>query len=1131
MVGPAMENARAALRARLDAEEQSILAEASAALAAGTSEAELSAALARPIQRFLPDAMVTVFFLNGEDLESGTVTLGRFGPQAAIALEQGQSVVEKPWPALSELGREMLEQAGVARFVLTTMNAGGERQGIVFAGLRDAAVRPGERELRLLQLISDIAGPAFANARESARRAEDAEEQRFLADVAATAARATDENDLIRGLWQPFRRFVPRARIAFFFREGNGFQLPGRNREPFAIPPQLAVVLTQGQQVGTLRDPELDPRSRAFFEAQGITSWVDTVVASGGETLGLFFVATKDPDYTVGARDARLCRLVADIVGPAMANIRESRQRKEDAEEQRILAEAASALAAGTSELDILQRLARSIRSFVPRARVSFSYVEGGEMWQFDGRHRRPVHEHARKVLETGQGIGEIGNTPITEQSHELITRVGVSRWVDTLAHAGGAAIGLLWVGSPLDDYRFSASDLRRLRLIADVTGPAMLNARERARRQEEADDERMLSEIASLAARATDALQIIEGLPSILAARVPGAFALYGFMDGDAVTYQRARVGDEREGPEYLTVRLTEAARTAREQGQAIGELPDVPAYQPYLALGLQEYVLTSYASSGAPLGILLISTNDAEYHFSERTLALFRRITQVVGPAIETARAEAERSRQAELYSLMLRSLSEGVVLSDIHGRMVFANGLGRTILRALDPSGQASTWQEIVALLPEDAREGYRAVYERGEGSRGRTTLSVEGRERWFDYELVPLNDPVMKILLVAADVTADVERENEQLRHRNQMEQAQRLAALGELIGGVAHELNNPLTAILGFAEVMSLSKEAEPLAEDLAVIQKEALRARNIVRDLLFIVRPGTSERSLIPVSDLMGHIERLRRAAWTQQGIGWEINIQEPCLVWGNEHQLTQVMLNLVTNAEHALEGAEKRRISIRAATHGGRTEIIVSDTGAGMDAATRDRVFEPFFTTKQGHGTGLGLPLSYSIVQSHEGVISVDSAPGEGATFTISLPAAQDAPAKPEVPFTAAEQGAIRVLVVDDEPSLRKVCQRLISSMGHECAVADSSASAVDLARQSDFDVVLCDYRLASETANDVVAGFERVAPQLVERVVIATGATTDPGVLELTERYGFKLIAKPYGADDLAAVIQRAS
>ncbi|MEO8540312.1 MAG: GAF domain-containing protein [bacterium] len=1131
IVGPAMQNARAATRAHLDAEEQSILAEAASALATGATVASLADALVAPVRRVVPGSIVSVFFLEGDELINPAGLGGRLGPRADEVLVSGQEVVAKPWPELSQMGHDMLTQAGVEKFVLTALSAAGESRGLLFAGSVVPNEHFSERQLRLLRLICDMAGPAFANAREAARRLDEADEQRILAIAASAAARAEDESALVKGLVAPIKMALPGARIDLLSLDSGGLRsvITG---ELLRIGVYFSEALECGESTANLQEAVAPGANYERRQQTGVRRSASFRLSSGGQPLGVLWVGTVEAEAEFGERQLRLYRLIADIVGPALANLRESARRREDAEEQRILAEAAASIAAGTSELDILQRLIVPVRSFVPRARISFSYVEGGEMWVFDGRHRRPVHSHAARALAEGQALGDIDETEITQPSRDLIVSVKVKQWVDTASHSGGAAVGLLFVGTPEREHVFSQRDLRVFRLIADVIGPAMLNSREEARRVQDADDERLISEIASVAARATDSGEIIEALPRVLSTLVPGAFALYGHIDGDTITYQLTDpLSRELIGSDQLGLAMTETGRVARDRGQASGDLTNVPAAVPYSKLGLKEYVLTSYASTGSPVGVLLVSTTEADFHFNERFLALFRRLAQVVGPAVEASRAEAERARQADLYSLMLRSLSEGVVLADFEGKMVFANSMGRTILRNLDPAGTAKSWHDIVELLPEDARESYRAVYERGEGSRGRTHIVVDGQDAWFDYELVPLNDPVMKILLVAADVTADVERENEQLRHREQLEHASRLAALGELVGGVAHELNNPLTAILGFAEVMSLSPDAAPLAEDLAVIQKEALRARNIVRDLLFIVRPGTSERSLIPMVDLIGHIERLRRTSWAQQGIAWEIDIQEPCRVWGNEHQLTQVMLNLVTNAEHALAESPNKQIIIRAATRGGRTEISVTDTGAGMDEATRGRVFEPFFTTKQGHGTGLGLPLSYSIIQSHSGEISIVSKVDEGTTFSISLPAVDEAPGTTGNDGADAEKTPLRVLVVDDEPSLRKVCQRLIASMGHECSTAENSATAVELARNVDFDVVLCDYRLATETANDVVAGLEKVAPQLVDRIVIATGATTDPGVLELTERYHLKLIAKPYGVDELAAVLQRAS
>ncbi|WP_288018058.1 hybrid sensor histidine kinase/response regulator [Tepidiforma sp.] len=566
-----------------------------------------------------------------------------------------------------------------------------------------------------------------------------------------------------------------------------------------------------------------------------------------------------------------------------------------------------------------------------------------------------------------------------------------------------------------------------------------------------------------------------------------------------------------------------------ARQTGQAVVPGEALPASHFGPNFGFSSVSYTATYSGGAVTGLLLVASREPGHRFSERDLALIRRIAQVVGPAVEASIATQERERQAAVYGLILRSLSEAVILSDASGRTVFANALGREVVRAIDPEGRATTLEEAAAMLPDDLREAFRLAVAEGKGSRGRTSLTIGGETRWFDYEYVPLADPQLRVLTVAADVTEEVRRQEDEQRNRERMERASRLAALGELISGVAHELNNPLTAILGFAEVLALSDTTGQMGEELGIIQKEALRARNIVRDLLFIARPGTAEHGPVRLAEVVGHVQRLRERAWQQGGIDVEVRLEEGLTAWGNEHQLTQVVINLVTNAEHALQGRPTRRIVIEGGRdEGGGVRLAVSDTGAGMDEATRARIFEPFFTTKQGFGTGLGLSLSYSIIQSHGGTIDVISAPGVGTTFVITLPAPPEGAAEGgegEAPVPARQA---TVLVIDDEPSLRKVCRRLVESLGHRCLDAENSARALELAAEADPDVVLCDYRLAAETADAVFAGFEARLPHLIPRTILATGATTDAGVVALVERYGVELLPKPYGVEEIGRILR---
>lgn len=1283
IVGPAMENARAAARAREDAEEQAILAEAAAALAAGASEGEVIATLTPSIRKFLPSAVATVFFLEGDVLTSPE-GLGRapFGPVAQAAMAGDQVVVEKPWPQLSSSAPAMLDAGGIERFVNTSLNAGGTSTGILFVGVRDAEARFSERDLRLIRLIADMAGPAIANARESTRRRLDAEEQRFLAETAAAAAGAATEAELVRGLARPFAQLIPGSRIDLFYTHHEGL-LSAITGMVLPIGKNFRAALTAGQATAPANSTGTTSAAAVREREMGITHGISTRLSSGGQTLGLFWLGTTS-DAAPTERDLRICRLVADVVGPALANLRESRRRKEDAEEQRFLAEAAAVAASASSQDRLVRELARPFQTLIPGSRIDLFYedgdglrstvtggfypigphfehalregqrlgqphAEGGTREAADGLARLRViqacstrlssggqtqgilwigttdperliterdlrifrlvadvvgpalanlRESSRRkedaeeqrflaavaavaatatseqelvrglrepfgaltpgalisfffrdgdglrgpgnalfgigpqieeAFRTGQSIGRIDDPEVLPESAAFMRQNGICQWVNTTASSEGVTLGILHVALPDAEQVFSKRELRMYRLAADIVGPAMAHLRENARRAREADDERVLASVAAMAAVTNSPDELMERFIELLEALMPLPTAVYGHVEGDSIRY-RISNPESRDliGAADLVVPMIGASRQARATGQGHGTLAD-RTDQPYSPLGLQAYCVTAYHSVGSELGMLLVASRDPEYAFSETDLALLRRIAQVLGPAIEAAHAEAERARQAELYSLMLRSLSEGVILADKAGRPVFANEPGRKVLRALNPDGQAVTWEVIAELLPEEAREPYRMVFEQGQQGRGRSALTIEGQLTHIDYEFVPLNDPQMRLLVVVTDVTQDVLHEEEQQRSRDRMEQAARLAALGELIGGVAHELNNPLTAVVGFAELMSANPAAEPLAEEISVIQKEARRAADIVRDLLFIARPGTTERTKISVADLVGHIERIRRTHWIGAGIQPNIVIEPGCQVWGNEHQLTQVILNLVTNAEHALAGMAERRLSITATCVAGRTTISIADTGKGMDAATLSRIWEPFFTTKPGVGTGLGLPLSYSIIQSHNGQVVVESSPGSGTTFRIELPSG------PEILESPSEQpprdiSTARVLVVDDEPSLRKVCQRLVTSLGHECETAENSAAAIAFARVRDFDLVLCDYRLATETADHVIAGFQEVAPQLVSRTVIATGATTDAGVVELTSRFGLELIAKPYGAEELSRIIAEA-
>ena len=233
-------------------------------------------------------------------------------------------------------------------------------------------------------------------------------------------------------------------------------------------------------------------------------------------------------------------------------------------------------------------------------------------------------------------------------------------------------------------------------------------------------------------------------------------------------------------------------------------------------------------------------------------------------------------------------------------------------------------------------------------------------------------------------------------DEERRLAEQMRQQEKLAALGELVAGVAHEVNNPLAGISAFAQLMQEEALTDQQREAVQMIKREADRAVAVIRDLLAFARKSGPRAVPIDLNALLEQTLRLRHYGLRTAGVHVALEA-EPHLqpAHGDDRQIQQVLLNLIINAEHAMTCSERRELRLRTANEGNRVVLEVSDTGVGMSPELRARIFEPFFTTKsEGQGTGLGLSVSYGIVHAHGGTLTVQSAPGAGATFRMCLPA-----------------------------------------------------------------------------------------------------------------------------------------
>jgi PAS domain S-box-containing protein len=393
-------------------------------------------------------------------------------------------------------------------------------------------------------------------------------------------------------------------------------------------------------------------------------------------------------------------------------------------------------------------------------------------------------------------------------------------------------------------------------------------------------------------------------------------------------------------------------------------------------------------------------------------------------------------------------------------------------------------------------------------------------------------------------IAEDVT-ERHRRDERLRR------SERMASLGHMLAGVAHELNNPLAAISGFSQLLLRGSWPEDDRKALETIGREARRAERVVRDLLTFARQGNVTRSeLVDLHGVIRHIVDTQRYALDTRGVRVIMALSpEPVYVQGDTARLEQVMLNLVVNARQALEAMRGERAMLQAPLELRITTEIedesyvlvhVADNGAGISPSLLGRIWDPFFTTKEeGVGTGLGLSVVHSIVTEHGGVVDVQSELGRGTEFTVRLPvvgAPEETDTSVEVPVGEAPPidgpplgRALDILVVDDEAAIISFLTRFLTSRGHAVVGASDGMHALRIAEQFTFDVVVCDLHMPEMDGVELIRRMRMLPSCAGTRYVLSSGDGPGSPMMGRAEALGVDgLLAKPYTIEQLVAVVE---
>ena len=571
----------------------------------------------------------------------------------------------------------------------------------------------------------------------------------------------------------------------------------------------------------------------------------------------------------------------------------------------------------------------------------------------------------------------------------------------------------------------------------------------------------------------------------------------------------------------------------------------------------GYESMALLPLRQGGTPLGLIQVGDSRKSF-FTRDDLSWLEHLAANLSAGMALHHSARALQESEARYHTMIESLAEGVILQDAAGRMVTWNrvadalfGLSQARLDGVDMS------ELDLGIIDAHGRPFPKAAYPLARTlSTGEPCTDVvmgvpegQGAYRWINVNTRPIFRSAGalpdEVVISFSDITEKMAAEKERQNLEAQLQQAQKMEAVGTLAGGIAHDFNNILASILGYTELAGeMVEHGSALHQNLAEVLTAGNRARHLVDQILAISRQQKQEKTAVNINPLVKEALKMLRATLPSSIAIKENLCREAMVVHADATQIHQVLVNLATNAKQAMPD-QKGELEVRVAPQnlderftrrfadlrpGPYACITVSDTGPGIDAEHLEKIFEPYFTTKKkGEGTGLGLSVVHGIVKAHQGHIRVESKAGRGTCFYVYLPLTGASAPKGEAAAgsEALPCGDERILVVDDETPIVKMLTQQLKSLGYTVSAYTESRAAGEAfqAAPDQYDLVVTDMTMPEFTGDQLAGEAKALRPDIP--VILCTGFSEAVEARD-AELLVDRVLMKPLDKKDLAAAVR---